>query len=66
MRTELGTKLMTWLSGRSFDDLRQQFHQTGYIVFDEVLSEQEVAAIREALKPYLGDSGQFGPHRRRR
>jgi len=42
-----------WLGGRSFEDWFATFDETGYVVFENVLSPDEVAAIRAALAPHL-------------
>lgn len=43
----------SWLKGRSIDDWRVQFDRDGYIIFEDVLSAQEIAALRSALAPRL-------------
>lgn len=45
-----------WLGGRSFEDWRKQFDRDGYLVFENVLSEQELSDIKDALAPYLGEN----------
>jgi ectoine hydroxylase-related dioxygenase (phytanoyl-CoA dioxygenase family) len=42
-----------WLGGRTFADCRAEFDEAGYIIFDNVLDEQELAKLRAALQPYL-------------
>ena len=42
-----------WLKGRSFDSWREQFDRRGYLIFERVLSPDQVAAIRAALAPHL-------------
>jgi ectoine hydroxylase-related dioxygenase (phytanoyl-CoA dioxygenase family) len=45
--------LARWLQGRSLADWRAQYDAQGYLVFENVLTEAELAAIRAALAPYL-------------
>lgn len=42
-----------WLGGRSFADWRGDFDRDGYVIFESVLTEDEIAAIRAALAPHL-------------
>src|SRR5262249_6241796 len=42
-----------WLQGRSFDSWRKQFDSRGYLIFERVLSAEQVGAIRAALAPHL-------------
>lgn len=42
-----------WLQGRSLTDWRAQFDEDGYIIIDNVMSTEEISAVREALCPYL-------------
>src|SRR3954453_6758460 len=42
-----------WLKGRDFDSWRAEFARRGYLIFQNVLSAQQVAAIRGALAPHL-------------
>ncbi len=53
--TEL-TCLKTWLGGRSRLDWHQQFDRDGYIVFERVLTPEQVTDIRSALAPFLHDA----------
>lgn len=43
-----------WLGERSFDDWLAQFDRDGYLIFENVLTETELSAIRDALGPWLG------------
>lgn len=47
------TKLSTWLSGQSFDEVKAQYDRDGYIVFENVLSRNTLTQIKTALAPYL-------------
>ncbi|PQA85513.1 phytanoyl-CoA dioxygenase family protein [Hyphococcus luteus] len=42
-----------WLGGRDFDDWREEFDREGYLIFKNVLSGEQLAAIKAALAPYL-------------
>ena len=42
-----------WLKGRSFESWREEFDRRGYLIFERVLSTEQVAAIRAALAPHL-------------
>lgn len=45
--------LASHLGGRSFSDRKDDFDREGYLVFPKVLSDAELARIREALLPHL-------------
>lgn len=47
------TELSSWLHGRAFDDWRADFDRDGYVIFENILPHQQVAVIRDALKPHL-------------
>jgi len=42
-----------WLNGRSFDSRRDEFDRRGYLIFERVLSPDQVTEIRSALAPHL-------------
>ena len=43
----------SWFGGRSFESWREEFDRRGYVMFDRVLSQAQVAEIRAALAPHL-------------
>lgn len=43
--------LSPWLKGRSFADWRAEFDDVGYIIFENVLADEKVEALRAALGP---------------
>ncbi|MEO1241955.1 MAG: phytanoyl-CoA dioxygenase family protein [Pseudomonadota bacterium] len=45
--------IQQWLAGRTFDDWREQFDRDGYIVFENVLTADQLTSVRDALAPYL-------------
>ncbi|MEN0063010.1 MAG: phytanoyl-CoA dioxygenase family protein [Myxococcota bacterium] len=45
--------LTRWLMGRSFAAWRQDFDEQGYIVLPDVLTPDEIQALRTALAPWL-------------
>ena len=45
-----------WLGGRSFEDCRAQFDEDGYMIFENVLSDDELSTIKQALAPHLGEN----------
>ena len=47
-----------WLGGRSFDDWRTQFDDRGYVIFENVLSPDEISGYRDALEPHLEENLQ--------
>ncbi len=47
------TDVSAWLGDRSFDDCKAAYDRDGYIIFETVLSEEQVAAQRAALQPHL-------------
>ena len=42
-----------YLQGRSFEDAWQQFQDEGYVIFENVLSDEELSRQRTALKPWI-------------
>ncbi len=42
-----------WLEGRTFASWQEQFDRRGYLIFERVLAPDRVAAIRNALAPFL-------------
>ena len=49
------TDLSRWLGERSFDDVKAEFDETGYIIFENVLSAEELQSVKDALAPHLGE-----------
>ncbi len=47
------TNIQQWLADRTFDDWREQFDRDGYIVFENVLTADQLTSVRDALAPYL-------------
>lgn len=47
------TDLSPWLGARSFADCKAQYDRDGFIIFENVLTPEEIAAQRAALQPYL-------------
>ena len=46
--------LSTWYGNKTFAEHKAQYDFDGYLVFENVLTETELANIRTALSPYLG------------
>ena len=46
-------EIARWLDGRSLADWRAEYDARGYVIFKDVLSSDQLAAIREALAPHL-------------
>jgi ectoine hydroxylase-related dioxygenase (phytanoyl-CoA dioxygenase family) len=44
---------LPWLEGRTIASWREQFDRRGYLIFERVLSPDQVAEIRTALAPFL-------------
>ncbi|MEM8772731.1 MAG: phytanoyl-CoA dioxygenase family protein [Pseudomonadota bacterium] len=42
-----------WLGGRSFADWRTDFDRNGYVIFENILPDETIEAVRAALRPYL-------------
>ncbi len=42
-----------YLGGKSFESLRAQFDQDGYLVFERVITPEQVAILRAELAPHL-------------
>ena len=49
----LMTDLSKWLGLDRFADAKSQYDEDGYLVFENILSSNELAAIKDALAPYL-------------
>ncbi|MBT8114664.1 MAG: phytanoyl-CoA dioxygenase family protein [Arenicella sp.] len=47
------SQLANWFSGRSIEQIIEQFEDEGYVVFDRVLDEKQIADIRAELEPWL-------------
>lgn len=47
-------EIARWLDGRPFADWRAEYDARGYVILKNVLSSEQLAAIREALAPHLG------------
>ncbi|MEL6363901.1 MAG: phytanoyl-CoA dioxygenase family protein [Pseudomonadota bacterium] len=45
--------LEQWLQGRSFEDWYAEYDRNGFVRIPNVLTREDVAAVREALDPYL-------------
>lgn len=45
-----------WLRGRSFADVRAEYDEKGYVIFEDVLSAEKVAEARQALAPHLEEN----------
>ena len=50
------SEIAQWLGGRPFDDWRAQFDRDGYVIFENVLTDDELTTINAALAPYLGQN----------
>lgn len=48
-----------WLAGRSFEDWEAEYDDRGFVIIENVLTPEQVAAIRAALQPYI-DGGKSG------
>lgn len=44
-----------WLGGRSFEDAKAEYDENGFVVFENVLSTEELQNIENALAPHMGD-----------
>ena len=42
-----------WLAGQNINDLVDQYHHQGYLVFKKVLGDDQVQRVRDALEPLL-------------
>ena len=45
--------ITAWLGDRTMGDWQKQFDQEGFIVFERVLTSEQILAIRSALRPYI-------------
>ncbi|MBF2754514.1 MAG: phytanoyl-CoA dioxygenase family protein [Gammaproteobacteria bacterium AqS3] len=46
-------QIAQWLGGRSFEDVYRDYSETGYAIFERVLSDEQLTEIRSALRPHL-------------
>lgn len=46
----------TWLNNRDLGDWKKQFDQDGYLIFENVLEQQQIELLRAALQPYLDEN----------
>ena len=53
LRPELAEAVTPYLGGRSFAEAFADFERDGYIVFEKVIGETEMDAVRAALNPYF-------------
>ena len=51
-------ELSGWLGGRSFEDCFAQYDREGYIIFENVMSADEIQAVRDALEPHFIHAGR--------
>jgi ectoine hydroxylase-related dioxygenase (phytanoyl-CoA dioxygenase family) len=42
-----------WLGDRTVDQWREEFDRNGYIIFENILSGEQLSSIKNALSPYL-------------
>jgi ectoine hydroxylase-related dioxygenase (phytanoyl-CoA dioxygenase family) len=42
-----------WLGDRTVDQWREEFDHNGYIIFENILSGEQLSSIKNALSPYL-------------
>lgn len=47
------TDLSRWLGERTLEDAKAEFDEVGFIVFENVLSPDELASVERALEPWL-------------
>ncbi len=47
------SSLAPFLDGRRFDDVLQQYDEDGYVIFENVVSEETCRNAHKALEPYL-------------
>ncbi|WP_421789929.1 phytanoyl-CoA dioxygenase family protein [Hyphobacterium sp.] len=59
MMSQAKPDLSEWLGGKSFAEMKQEFDETGYLIFPGILGEDKVTAVHEALAPYI-DGGHTG------
>lgn len=50
--------LAPWLAGRSFADWYADYDRQGYVIFENIMPETEIARVRAALAPYLTRTGR--------
>jgi ectoine hydroxylase-related dioxygenase (phytanoyl-CoA dioxygenase family) len=55
MTVEAETALAPFLQGRSFASWREEYDTRGFVVFERVLGEDQIAAVRAALAPWFAE-----------
>lgn len=50
--------LAPWLQGRRFSDWYAEYDEIGYVIFESIMPEQDVAAVRSALAPHFTKTGR--------
>lgn len=50
--------LNRWLENRTFDDWKDQFDTDGYVIFENVLNNEKIHEIRNAIEPHLSYRGR--------
>ena len=52
------SELTQWFDGRSFEDCKAQYDLDGYIIFENVLTPNDVKRAREAITPHFTRTGR--------
>lgn len=47
--------LARWLGTRSIEDAKADYDEQGFVVFENVLSQDQLSRVHEGLEPYFGD-----------
>lgn len=46
--------LTPFLEGREFEDIHAEYNREGYVIFESVLSDDELQGLKDGLAPHLG------------
>ena len=55
---EIKNKLAPYLGGRTFDAVWKEYERDGYVIFENLMSTDEVDRVRAALEPHLTKTGR--------
>lgn len=52
------SEIAPWLGGRAFADWRAEFDAEGFVIFENVLAQEKVEAVRAAIVPHMIRAGR--------
>lgn len=58
MHAPFGPDLTPYLKGRRFEDVWAEYDNRGFVIFENLMSAEDVLRVRNALSPYLTKTGR--------